>query len=87
MVLSKENRVVLVIIQDIEYTLNCCSNSGQKIGFRHKFAEQNNSEFRIPNSELIHNVFLQFVPVKYFKRRINVIVTMVLTVEVVAVFP
>ena len=53
MVLSKENRVVLVIIQDIEYTLNCCSNSGQKIGFRHKFAEQNNSEFRIPNSELI----------------------------------
>ena len=41
----------------------------------------------IPNSELIHNVSLQFVPVKYLKRRINVIITAVPTVGVVAVFP
>ena len=45
-------------------------------------------ELRITHYALrIDYVFLQFVPVKYFKRRINVIITVVLTVEVVAVFP
>ena len=71
MVLSKENRVV-------------CYRS--KV-FATNIRNKNNSEFRIPNSELIHNVSLQFVPVKYLKRRINVIITVIPTVGVVAVFP